>query len=55
MKCDDCYIRFKVKESKEPAVCCWYMENVVLGNKSVDECKKYRKNKKVKETEETNE
>lgn len=38
MKCEKCKIMNELYESKEPACCAWYMDNVVLGNKSVEDC-----------------
>lgn len=38
MKCDTCKIMKESCESKEPACCAWYMDNVVLCNKSVEDC-----------------
>ena len=44
MKCDNCKIN---KMAEEQNGCCiWYMDNVVLGNKSVDDCSKYKPMKK---------
>lgn len=37
-KCKNCLIHKQMIESKEPSCCAWYIDNVVLGNKSVDEC-----------------
>lgn len=41
MKCDNCKIHKDAENSKEPACCIWYMENVVCGDKAVEECDKY--------------
>lgn len=43
MKCDNCKIQKSVNESKEPACCAWFMENVVCMGKSIDECTEYEK------------
>ena len=37
-KCMKCKIYKNMIESKEPACCSWYIDNVVLGTKTVDEC-----------------
>lgn len=37
-KCDTCKIAKEIQESKEPSCCAWYLENVICGNKTVDEC-----------------
>lgn len=38
MKCDTCKVQRYIAESKELACCAWYMENVVCGDKSVEDC-----------------
>lgn len=38
MKCDTCKIIDEVFESKEPTCCVWYMDNVILGGKSAEDC-----------------
>lgn len=43
MKCDTCEIRVQMEKSKEPACCVWYMDNVVCGNASVNDCPDYKK------------
>lgn len=45
MKCDTCEIHRAEKSSKEPAICAWRLENVVCGNKSVDDCPVYMEEK----------
>ena len=41
-KCDSCAIMDAVQNSKEPACCVWYMDNVVIDGKSVEECTEYK-------------
>ena len=41
-KCDTCKIRKEIEKSAEPACCIWYMDNVVLGNKNVNDCEIYQ-------------
>ena len=41
MKCDTCKANKRVMESEEPACCVWMLDNVVCGDKSVDECPEY--------------
>ena len=39
-KCDTCKIMHEMENSNE--LCCvWYMDNVVLGNKNIEECEDY--------------
>ena len=45
-RCDTCDVTRRVNESAEPACCAWLMENVVCGNKSVDDCPVYEPMKK---------
>lgn len=40
-KCDTCKIKKEMENSKEPACCVWYLDNVVLDNKSINDCKDY--------------
>lgn len=44
MKCDTCRILKESNESKEPACCAWYIDNIVLGDKSVEDCNCYKEN-----------
>lgn len=37
-RCDVCRVKESVEKSNEPACCAWYLENVVVGNKTVDNC-----------------
>ena len=45
MKCETCEVMKRIEASKEPACCVWLMENVVCGNKSVEECDAYEPSK----------
>lgn len=36
--CEQCFILKKAKLSKEPAVCVWYIDNVICGNKTIEDC-----------------
>ena len=45
MKCDTCQVQKRVMESEEPACCAWLLDNVVCGDKSVDECPEYEEAK----------
>ena len=40
--CEQCFILKKAELSEEPAACIWYIDNVICGNKSVEDCP-YRK------------
>ena len=42
MTCKDCNILKKAELSEEPAACVWYIDNVICGNKTVEDCP-YRK------------
>lgn len=46
MKCDTCAVQRRVNESKEPACCGWFLENVVCGDKEVRDCTAYEKDNK---------
>lgn len=41
MKCDNCKVKMRANESNEPACCKWFMDNVVIGGKSVEDCDVY--------------
>ncbi len=41
MKCKTCEVMKRIKDSNEPACCIWYMDNVVCGDKTVDDCNEY--------------
>ena len=40
-KCKKCLINKQMIENKEPSCCAWYIDNVVLGVKTVDDCDVY--------------
>ena len=41
-KCNTCKIGKEIEKSTEPACCIWYMDNVVLGDKNVNDCEIYQ-------------
>ena len=41
-KCNTCKVGKEIKKSTEPACCIWYMDNVVLGDKNVNDCEIYQ-------------
>lgn len=41
MKCDTCGVMKRIEESSEPACCVWLMDNVICGNKTVEDCEVY--------------
>ena len=41
-KCLNCKINEEIENSDCPSVCAWYMDNVVLGDKTITECTEYR-------------
>ncbi len=43
MKCDNCKVQTRVNGSKEPACCKWFMDNIVIGDKSVEDCDAYER------------
>ena len=43
MKCDSCKIMEEINKSEEPVCCCWFMDNVVCSDKSVDDCSTYER------------
>ena len=43
MKCDSCKVMEEINKSEEPACCRWFMDNVVCGDKSVDDCNSYER------------
>ena len=43
MKCDSCKIMEEINKSEEPACWRWFMDNVVCGDKSVDDCNTYER------------
>ena len=40
-KCMKCPVYQKMLESNEPACCAWYIDNIVFGVKTVDDCPNY--------------
>lgn len=40
-KCDTCKVEESIVNSNIPACCKWYMENVVIGGRSEDDCTMY--------------
>ena len=40
-KCDTCKVTKVIRESKEPSCCAWYMDNVVCGDKTINDCEEY--------------
>ena len=42
MKCETCEMMKRIVDSKEPACCIWYMDNVVCDDKSVEDCTAYQ-------------
>ena len=43
MRCDTCDVMRRIMNSAEPACCKWMMDNVICGDKSVDDCPMYEK------------
>lgn len=41
LKCEKCAVNMRALNSNEPAVCAWYLYNVVCGTKNVSECTDY--------------
>ena len=50
MKCDTCKIQTEASLSEAPACCIWFMDNVICGEKSIDECDCYKPIEKDKTT-----
>lgn len=44
-KCDNCAIMAKMNECNEPCVCAWYIDNVVFGVKSIEDCTEFKEKK----------
>ena len=40
-KCMTCKIREETEKTKEPSLCGWYLENVVCGDNTADNCPNY--------------
>ena len=45
MKCKTCEVMKRIEASNEPACCVWFMDNVVCGDKSVEDCEVYEPSK----------
>lgn len=41
MKCNTCKVQKMVNESIEPSCCVWFMDHVVIGDESIDQCPDY--------------
>lgn len=41
MKCDTCEVMKEMQKSTEPCCCAWYMDNVICGDKTIEECEDY--------------
>lgn len=41
-RCKNCQVYHDAINSSEPACCAWLMDNVVLGNKTVDKCPNFQ-------------
>lgn len=48
-KCDNCIVIQKMNECDEPCACAWYIDNVVFGNKCVEECTAFKEKKYTEE------
>ena len=42
-RCSTCKTYAEVMASDEPACCVWYMDNVICGDKTSDDCPDYEK------------
>lgn len=42
-RCSTCKIYSEVMASEEPSCCSWYMDNVICGDKTPDDCPDYEK------------
>lgn len=40
-KCETCKVYEEVCKSEVPACCKWFIDNVVIGDHTVDECTEY--------------
>lgn len=49
MKCETCGVMKRIEESNEPACCKWLMDNVICGDKTVEDCEVYEPIKEVGE------
>lgn len=41
-KCKTCEIYKELKECSADACCIWFMDNVVLGDKTIEDCTEYK-------------
>lgn len=41
MKCKTCKVHEEVCKSEVPACCKWFLDNVAIGDKSVEDCTDY--------------
>ena len=41
-KCKTCKIYKELKECSADAYCIWFMDNVVLGDKTIEDCASYK-------------
>ena len=41
-KCDNCAIMQEMNECAEPCACIWYIDNVVFGDKRVEDCTAFK-------------
>ena len=41
-KCDNCAIMQEMNECTEPCACIWYIDNVVFGDKRVEDCTAFK-------------
>ncbi len=44
-KCDNCDIMREMNECNELCACAWYIDNVVFGNKRVEDCTAFKEKK----------
>jgi hypothetical protein len=41
IRCATCQVHRDATKSAEPACCVWFMDNVICGNKTADDCPVY--------------
>lgn len=41
-KCENCKIMEECRNNPTPACCIWYMNNVVCGDKKIEDCTDYQ-------------
>ena len=39
--CATCKVTKVIRESKETSCCAWYMDNVICGDKTINDCEEY--------------